>query len=457
MEPDSPSSRSLNKSEVGTHLCVLIHGLWGSPKHLEYVESVLREKCTEYSLQILNVKSNSFSLTYDGIDVGGERVTYEVEEAIREASSDGECAIKKLSIVGYSLGGLVGRYVAGLLYSKGYFEYIEPVNFTTFVTPHVGVRSPARQGHFWNVFGARTLSKSGRQLFMIDTFQDTGEPLLSILAARESIFMLGLAKFKRRTLYTNIINDRSAVYYTTSISKTDPFVDLDKIVIRYLEGHAPVILDRDEPIIPKTESQSLLYQIVSSVKSTLASLPFRLLFVVVLTIATILFLINSAFQTIRSRRRIRLHHEGKSGIVYTTYRVPLIVEEFRNAVEDMYGTVNATQQPEFVSDDDNRSLLEGEPSRAENDSHSHTTATNQSVPKQSIQDDSSQSHFPTLALTQAQFNAIDNLNSVGFRKYRVYIHNARHSHAAIIVRMARKSFDEGKIVVKHWVYEEFCQ
>lgn len=35
--------------------------------------------------------------------------------------------IKKLSIVGYSLGGLIARYAIGLLYSKGWFDKLEPV------------------------------------------------------------------------------------------------------------------------------------------------------------------------------------------------------------------------------------------------------------------------------------------------------------------------------------------
>jgi len=60
-----------------------------------------------------------------------------------------------------------------------------------------------------------------------------------------------------------------------------------------------------------------------------------------------------------------------------------------------------------------------------------------------------------LALAPAQFEIIDGLNAVGFRKYPVYIHKARHSHAAIIVRMPKKGFEEGKIVVKHWLEEEF--
>ena len=72
----------------------------------------------------------------------------------------------------------------------------------------------------WNVLGARTLCKSGRQLFGIDKFRDTGRPILAVLADPNSIFMSGLAKFKRRTLYSNIVNDRSAVYYTTGIAKS---------------------------------------------------------------------------------------------------------------------------------------------------------------------------------------------------------------------------------------------
>jgi Putative serine esterase (DUF676) len=48
---------------------------------------------------------------------------------------------------------------------------------------------------------------------------------LEVLADPESIFIKGLAQFERRTLYANIVNDRSAVYYTTGISKTDVGVE----------------------------------------------------------------------------------------------------------------------------------------------------------------------------------------------------------------------------------------
>jgi len=63
--------------------------------------------------------------------------------------------------------------------------------------------------------------------------------------------------------------------------------------------------------------------------------------------------------------------------------------------------------------------------------------------------------IPTLALAPYQFRMIQALDNVGFRKYPVYIHKNRHSHAAIIVRAEKPSFDEGRVVLRHWLDEEF--
>lgn len=90
------------------------------------VAKVLRAKFPEEVLHILVAKRNSGSFTYDGIELGGERVCKEIEEELDKLAREGQI-IKKLSIVGYSLGGLVSRYAVGLLYSRGVFEKIEPV------------------------------------------------------------------------------------------------------------------------------------------------------------------------------------------------------------------------------------------------------------------------------------------------------------------------------------------
>lgn len=50
---------------------------------------------------------------------------------------------------------------------------------------------------------------------------------------------------------------------------------------------------------------------------------------------------------------------------------------------------------------------------------------------------------------------IQALDNLGWHKYPVYIHNARHSHAAIIVRIDKPSLQEGRQVLRHWLDEEF--
>jgi hypothetical protein len=77
-------------------------------------------------LHTLVAKSNSGNFTYDGIELGGERVCQEIEEEIENLANSGR-KVTRLSVVGYSLGGLVARYAIGLLDSKGLFKDVKPV------------------------------------------------------------------------------------------------------------------------------------------------------------------------------------------------------------------------------------------------------------------------------------------------------------------------------------------
>lgn len=86
----------------------------------------MRRKYPEEKLHILVAKRNSGSFTYDGIELGGERVCYEIEEEVERLAKEGQ-QIKRISLVGYSLGGLVARYTVGLLHSSGFFDKVEPV------------------------------------------------------------------------------------------------------------------------------------------------------------------------------------------------------------------------------------------------------------------------------------------------------------------------------------------
>lgn len=323
-----------------------------------------------------------------------------------------------------------------------------PKNFATFVSPHLGVRTPLKgwHNHMWNVVGARSLSMSGRQLFTIDKFRDTGRPLLSVLADPASIFMLGQRKFKRHTLYTNVVNDRSAVHYTTGIQKTDPYrQDLDSIKPNYIKGGEGVIMDPEYPFMvqPKVDSGATLSSATSTALKWTKRAPLMLVIAFLVPIGTIAFLCNSIVQTIRSSGRIKQHEKGQATFNIDDYRVPLLIKELRGEVERAYGAINSSQNQDFLATDD------------EDDEDDYMGPEEKRV--MSRERRLSVLAQPTLALTPEQFEMIRSLDALKWRKYPVWIHRDRHSHAAIIVRMEKRTFDEGWVVLRHYANEEFLE
>lgn len=115
------ASYVVRPSRILTLLC----SLWGNPSHLERVVLALKEAYPDEPLEFLVAEKNIGNSTYDGIEVGAERVTQEIEDYIKKLKDEGK-KVDKLSITGYSLGGLVGRYVVGLLYSRGVFDEVKP-------------------------------------------------------------------------------------------------------------------------------------------------------------------------------------------------------------------------------------------------------------------------------------------------------------------------------------------
>lgn len=295
---------------------------------------------------------------------------------------------------------------------------------------------------------------SGSQLFTIDSFRETGRPLLSILADPNSIFIQALAKFKHRSLYTNITNDRSAVYYTTSISCIDPYADLDNVKLNYLPGYDRVLLDPDNPVSPKDEEvlPSLTQCLAVDTRTMVNRLPALLFF---FPVGIVLFLINSGIQSVLSHQRIRMHELGKAGIDIGVYRIPLTIDGVRRTAEDMFENLNSTQRQAYLPAG-SEELATTAPRTTS--SHSAKPADPIAAPDGAAARPERrlverQLEFPTLALTPHQFAMIQALDQVGFRKYPVYIRHDRHSHAALIVRRNKKNFDEGKVVVRHWLDE----
>lgn len=281
---------------------------------------------------------------------------------------------------------------------------------------------------------------SGRQLFTIDNFRNTGKPLLSVLADPNSIFMNGLRKFKRHTLYTNIVNDRSAVYYTTGIAKTDPYRDMDQLKVNFLKGREGVILDPTNPYVsrPKVAEPTSVSSLTRTGMLWAKRGPFLAAVALVIPLGVATYLLNSVVQTIRSSSRIKLHEAGRGGLKVEEYRMPPLMTEIREEVEHAYETLNSSQNQAYLAAGDDDVQLNAE------DRQTMARERRMSTPGQ-----------PTLALSAHQFDMIRSLDTLNWRKYPVWIQHNPHSHAAIIVRMDRKTFDEGWVVLDHFANDEF--
>jgi hypothetical protein len=116
-------------------------------------------------------------------------------QSLRDAGED----VKKFSLTGYSLGGLIARYVIGcatstrigtfglpehsILYERDFFKDVEPVNFNTFATLHIGLLE--YKSVFSRLFarlGPNLLSRTGAQFYLKDKWSPRGRPLIEVMA-----------------------------------------------------------------------------------------------------------------------------------------------------------------------------------------------------------------------------------------------------------------------------------
>jgi hypothetical protein len=106
----------------------------------------------------------------------------QIDKRIRTIEESGR-KVTRFSITGYSLGGLVARYIVGILHYRGFFDTVTAVNFTTIATPHLGLLKYST----WfstvsNILGPKLLARTGSQFYAKDRYAETGRPLLEIMA-----------------------------------------------------------------------------------------------------------------------------------------------------------------------------------------------------------------------------------------------------------------------------------
>lgn len=187
---------------------------------------------TDDKICTLRPLSFAFWKTYDGIRYNSQRVLEEIFYEI-EALQKESVKVVKISIIGYSLGGLIARCVVGFLYDLGFFDTVKPVVFTTFATPHVGVQFFKENlfDYTANRLGQFMFGKTGRELFVRDADQ-----LLVVMANPSLSYYKGLEMFELRIALSNVKNDRTVPFYTSFITEYSPFDNWKFVKIKYIKN-----------------------------------------------------------------------------------------------------------------------------------------------------------------------------------------------------------------------------
>ncbi|PIN21088.1 putative alpha/beta hydrolase [Handroanthus impetiginosus] len=232
------------------HLVVTVNGIIGSAQNWRFAAKQF-VKAYPNDVIVHCSESNSSMLTFDGVDVMGKRLADEVISVV-----DRHPNLQKISFVGHSLGGLVARYAIAVLYRQdlkrksgeengecvedesqkssleekpgGRIAGLEPVNFITSATPHLGSRGHKQVPVFcgFNTMekvasrASWLLGRTGKHLFLSDC--DDGKPplLLRMSIDTEDLkFISALQSFKRRVAYANARFDHLVGWSSSSLRR----------------------------------------------------------------------------------------------------------------------------------------------------------------------------------------------------------------------------------------------
>ncbi|AFR95193.2 lipid particle protein [Cryptococcus neoformans] len=506
-------------SPTKVHLVLLIHGLWGCPAHLRVAKEELEaawvaahpaqvhavradadsqvsgpaeDPVITKTLKVSPSPSSSSShaqshagleedgdgeelvimiaggmtsqLTYDGIDVCASRVAWEVDEKVKELESQHKLVVK-FSVTGYSLGGLVARYLIGLLHSRSpsFFDTHKPISFSTLSSPHYGIpRYNTLLSTLLCWLGARIMSRSGEQLYVVDKYsEDDPRPLLEIMADPPgSVFYHGLEKFERLSLFAAAINDNSVPYPTAAIETVDHFaqwqdqglvVDCDEAgMIRSWSRGEDEEGQEDDDYNGKAKAngngdgkeRGKGRPVKKSLGTYIGTLPpvlryrfpfnyvILLLFPIMLPIVLCLILARQSLDTSRSKRRLQQLAQTSSS-TFTASQTPITSSASGLSIQHLRDTVRRIErniESEFIENADGPSL----------DIYNNSTPLQQVVIKAQLKD--------------SQLRMALWLNQLPFKKYLTWWPEITNAHATAIVRDAHlfPQHERGRGMLKFW-------
>ncbi|XP_061362037.1 putative lipase YDR444W isoform X2 [Gastrolobium bilobum] len=264
------------------HLLVLVHGISASPSDWTYAEAELKRHLGKNFL-IYASSSNTYGKTYTGIDEAGKRLADEVMQVVKKTRS-----LKRISFLAHSLGGLFARYAIAALYtpnsynsgqpgdpancmmensqrtdfSRGMIAGLEPMNFVTLATPHLGVRGKKQLPFLLGVPILEKLAapiapffvgRSGGQLFLSDGEPNKPSLLLRMASdCEDGKFISALGAFRFRIVYANVSYDHMVGWRTSSIRRE---IELCKPPRQSLDGYKHVVNVQHCPPVPSDGPQ----------------------------------------------------------------------------------------------------------------------------------------------------------------------------------------------------------
>ncbi|AQZ10691.1 YDL109C and ROG1 (YGL144C) [Zygosaccharomyces parabailii] len=211
------------------HLVILTHGLHSNVStDMQYLMEQIYKAQVKYPDEQIMVKGYTGNVcqTERGIKYMGTRLAKYIVEDLYDES------IKKISFVGHSLGGPVQSFAIAYIAVKHpwFFQKVAPINFVSMASPFLGIvtDNPAYVNLLLS-FGV--IGKAGQDL-SLEKESKNESPLLYLLSGEPLRSIL--AKFRRRTLYMNAINDGIVPLYTASLL----FLDYDEVLqeLKKLKG-----------------------------------------------------------------------------------------------------------------------------------------------------------------------------------------------------------------------------
>ncbi|KTW25650.1 hypothetical protein T552_03510 [Pneumocystis carinii B80] len=221
------------KEEV--HFVVLTHGLHSnvSADLLYLKERIEMEGRLKGEKLVVSGYNGNVCLTDKGIEYLGKRLAKWVLKEVGWFKNE-KPYYQKISFIGHSLGGLIQLYAIGWIWIRTEGKFYDasshgliPVNFITLATPWLGLFAENPK-YITKALEFGIVGRTGKELGFTMKYDkgacskhigetDNHLPLLRTLSLEKSPFRKALKLFKRRTLYSNIINDGIVPLRTSSL------------------------------------------------------------------------------------------------------------------------------------------------------------------------------------------------------------------------------------------------